>query len=88
MTTSALSLIVRYFLVSGATNVGSVDVYIDKELKTNKWAGLKLGKVNETNDYDEVRLPEETKLKKGELLGHFNMGSTVVLVFEAPKNFK
>lgn len=76
------------FLCAGATNVGSVDVYIDKELKTNRWAGLKLGKSNHTNDYNEVKLPPETKLTKGELLGQFNMGSTVVLIFEAPKKFK
>lgn len=70
----------------GATNVGSVDVYIDKDLKTNKWVGFRR-KINDANQYDEVRLPE-INLKKGELLGQFNMGSTVVLIFEAPKNFR
>lgn len=73
---------------TGATNVGSVDVYIDKELKTNQWSGLKWGKSNQTNDFNEIKLPSETKLTKGELLGQFNMGSTVVLIFEAPKKFK
>lgn len=68
--------------------MGSVDVYIDKDLKTNKWAGWRMGKSNQTNEYDEIQLPEDTKLTKGELLGQFNMGSTVVLIFEAPKNFK
>lgn len=72
----------------GATNVGSVDVYIDKELKTNKWTGLKFGKINVANEYNEKNLPQNTKLTRGELLGHFNMGSTVVLIFEAPKKFK
>lgn len=76
------------FTAVGATNVGSVDVYIDKDLKTNKWAGLRLGKLNQTNEYDEIQLPADTQLTKGELLGQFNMGSTVVLIFEAPKNFK
>lgn len=73
---------------TGATNVGSVDVYIDKELKTNQWSGLKWGKSNQINDFNEIKLPSETKLTKGEMLGQFNMGSTVVLIFEAPKKFK
>lgn len=68
--------------------MGSVDVYIDKDLKTNKWAGLGLGKSNQNNDYDEIQLPQDIQLRKGELLGQFNMGSTVVLIFEAPKKFK
>lgn len=73
---------------TGATNVGSVEVYIDDELKTNRWTGLKMGKQNTSDCYDERLLPPNTSLGKGELLGQFNMGSTVVLIFEAPKNFK
>lgn len=76
------------FLFLGATNVGSVDVYIDKDLKTNKWTGFRFGKMNHANEYEEIELPQNTKLCKGELLGQFNMGSTVVLIFEAPKKFK
>jgi phosphatidylserine decarboxylase len=76
------------FSSTGATNVGSVQIYIDEELKTNKWLGLKVGKHKHNNNYDELKLPENTKLEKGELLGQFNMGSTIVLIFEAPKDFK
>lgn len=68
--------------------MGSVEVYIDDELKTNRWTGLKMGKQNANDCYDERLLPANTSLGKGELLGQFNMGSTVVLIFEAPKNFK
>jgi phosphatidylserine decarboxylase len=75
------------FFEKGATNVGSVQVYVDEDLKTNKWRGLKVG-TNKEKDFDEVLLPSNTNLNKGELVGQFNMGSTIVLVFEAPKTFK
>lgn len=75
-------------MVAGATNVGSVQIYIDEELKTNRWCGMKLGKTNVDDEYDELTLPADTMLAKGEILGQFNMGSTVVLIFEAPKHFR
>lgn len=74
-------------MILGATNVGSVQIFIDEELKTNRWRGLKVGQPR-NNDFDEIRLPEKTALQKGELVGQFNMGSTIVLIFEAPKDFK
>ena len=42
--------------------------------------------------YDEKSLllmdNQGVNLKKGDKMGGFNMGSTIVLIFEAPNNFK
>ena len=70
----------------GATNVGSILVYADEKLRTNctKWA-LPLPY------YDRYMCPDdsdEIPLKKGEIFGEFNLGSTIVLIFEAPKDFE
>ncbi|KAH8388202.1 hypothetical protein KR093_000299 [Drosophila rubida] len=74
----------------GATNVGSVEIYMDAELKTNRWNGFNVGAhPPSTYEYDELRLKDATqKFDKGDLIGQFNMGSTIVLLFEAPKNFQ
>ncbi|XP_076753657.1 phosphatidylserine decarboxylase [Xylocopa sonorina] len=65
----------------GATNVGSIKVYCDKDLHTNviKWPQAK--------HWNDANLGC-TRLRKGELFGEFRMGSTIVLLFEAPKDFK
>lgn len=63
----------------GATNVGSIEIYSDPELRTNTKG--KRTRINET-DLSNV------SYKKGELFGQFNMGSTIILLFEAPKDFK
>ncbi|XKL62593.1 hypothetical protein PGB90_002426 [Kerria lacca] len=63
----------------GATNVGSIKVHSDKELITNtrRWK-------NSPRFIDKVL---NTSWKKGEEIGEFRLGSTIVLLFEAPKNF-
>lgn len=62
----------------GATNVGSIEVFGDPDLQTNT-----KGKRNRVSDCDLGRV----LIKKGDLFGQFNMGSTIILLFEAPKDF-
>ncbi|KAG5089807.1 hypothetical protein JHK86_002419 [Glycine max] len=67
----------------GATNIGSIELFIEPELHTNR----------PRKKFLHSEPPEERiygcegvgrMLKKGDELGAFNMGSTVVLVFQAP----
>lgn len=87
MKANPIKKVSNFILLTGATNVGSVQVYLDEDLKTNQWRGLNVG-TNKDKDFDELCLKKDISLKKGELVGQFNMGSTIVLVFEAPNTFK
>lgn len=65
----------------GATNVGSIKVYCDENLATNRV------------QWPEIAHPKEMSLDnahitKGELFGEFRLGSTIVLLFEAPRDFR
>lgn len=64
----------------GATNVGSIRVYCDRELATN------------TVHWPETHWKEVSlgcaPIAKGELFGEFRLGSTIVLLFEAPRDFQ
>ncbi|CAH0552621.1 unnamed protein product [Brassicogethes aeneus] len=63
----------------GATNVGTVKVYFDKQLHTN----IK----RKTMQFKDICLGNSINLKRGDPVGEFRMGSTIVLIFEAPSNF-
>lgn len=69
------------FTAVGATNVGSVRVYFDKTLHTNC-------KKRKGACTDSAIMPTQLSLCKGDPVGEFRMGSTVVLIFEAPNDFK
>ncbi|XP_018571600.1 phosphatidylserine decarboxylase proenzyme, mitochondrial isoform X3 [Anoplophora glabripennis] len=63
----------------GATNVGTVKVYFDKTLQTNTR--------KKSSRCKELCLGNSIDLGKGDLMGEFRMGSTIVLIFEAPIHF-
>jgi phosphatidylserine decarboxylase len=74
------------FSAVGAFNVGSISLAGDKELCTNvKGEPLNIGEFRDKNltkgDCDGK------VMKKGDYVGTFNLGSTIVLVFDAPKEF-
>ncbi|XP_038990522.1 phosphatidylserine decarboxylase proenzyme 1, mitochondrial-like [Hibiscus syriacus] len=67
----------------GATNIGSIELFIEPELRTNRPRKKLL-----SSEPPEERLYEPegvgVVLKKGDEVAAFNMGSTVVVVFQAP----
>lgn len=71
----------------GATGVGSIRTHLDPSLSTNeyKWNPRKenLQELDFTKDS-----PQGIQISKGEDFGEFNLGSTIVLVFEAPNDFR
>ncbi|XP_034217084.1 phosphatidylserine decarboxylase proenzyme 1, mitochondrial isoform X3 [Prunus dulcis] len=67
----------------GATNIGSIELSIEPELRTNQ-ARKKL--LHSEPPEERIYEPDGIgrTLKKGDEVAAFNMGSTVVLVFQAP----
>ena len=59
-----------YIVLVGALNVGKMTLVFESRIETNK------------NSYLSVYEYENLWMKKGELLGYFKMGSTVVMLFE------
>eukprot|EP01112_Ceratiomyxa_fruticulosa_P022682 TRINITY_DN839_c0_g1_i1.p1 TRINITY_DN839_c0_g1~~TRINITY_DN839_c0_g1_i1.p1 ORF type:complete len:444 (-),score=86.24 TRINITY_DN839_c0_g1_i1:30-1361(-) len=70
----------------GATNVGSIKLSFDKDLTTNKRGKLtRDGSIYHDKDFIEsTHSKKGVELGKGQEIGFFHMGSTVVLIFEVP----
>lgn len=67
------------FVAVGAYNVGSIEVGIDSELRTNK-----MGFPSQEALFEQRSFEPPVVVAKGAEFGRFNTGSTIVLVFEAP----
>ncbi|KAG2218828.1 hypothetical protein INT45_007595 [Circinella minor] len=72
----------------GATNVGSIHIKFDEALKTNRKEDLPLGTYTEVSYKSASKLLGGKALQGGDEMGGFFLGSTVVLVFEAPASFQ
>jgi phosphatidylserine decarboxylase len=65
----------------GATNVGSIVINFDEKLKTNQWFSRSTTKNNH-------KYMKPKKINKGDEIGYFKLGSTIVVIIEVPKDVK
>ncbi|KAJ1658889.1 phosphatidylserine decarboxylase 1 [Dispira simplex] len=72
----------------GATNVGSVKINFDPILRTNVKENVPSGSFREVSYRMASPILQGVPLVTGEEMGGFRLGSTIVLVFEAPSDFK
>ncbi|KAI8364675.1 phosphatidylserine decarboxylase-domain-containing protein, partial [Radiomyces spectabilis] len=72
----------------GATNVGSIKINFDEALKTNRKEDIPMGTYTEVTYKSASKRLGGKALMHGDEMGGFFLGSTVVLVFEAPTSFK
>ncbi|SJX62471.1 related to PSD1-phosphatidylserine decarboxylase 1 [Sporisorium reilianum f. sp. reilianum] len=73
----------------GATNVGSIRINFDKALRTNvRMQRYLAGTYSEASYSGASKLLGGQPLGAGDEMGGFLLGSTIVLVFEAPSDFR
>ncbi|GAA5996380.1 hypothetical protein JCM5350_005119 [Sporobolomyces pararoseus] len=73
----------------GATNVGSIRVNFDSSLRTNSpQRPVVPGTYSEATYAQASQMLGGQPLRSGDEIGGFWLGSTIVLVFEAPQNFE
>jgi phosphatidylserine decarboxylase len=65
----------------GAYNVGSITLEWDPVFNTNLAE-------HQTGEYYQLEYEKDIKATKGEPVSFFNLGSTVVMIFEAPEDFE
>ncbi|CAL8084004.1 unnamed protein product [Orchesella dallaii] len=65
------------FVAVGATNVGSISVYEDKDLMTNR-------RIMKKDTFVDKEFDPPLTFEKGDDFGEFNFGSTIIILFEAP----
>ncbi|WVW85530.1 phosphatidylserine decarboxylase [Kwoniella bestiolae CBS 10118] len=71
----------------GATNVGSIKINFDETLRTNTRKITHPPHTYAEAVYSSASILKGQPLLAGEEMGGFKLGSTIVMVFEAPKNF-
>jgi len=71
----------------GATCVGSIKMYCDMVIENNPPRSYKPGYYMD-KDLTSGDKKKGINMKPGELIGEFNLGSTIVLIFEAPASWK
>lgn len=72
----------------GATNVGSIKINFDESLRTNTRKMSHPAHTFTEAVYSSASILRGQPLLAGEEMGGFKLGSTIVLVFEAPKDWK
>ncbi|KAF5339360.1 hypothetical protein D9611_009785 [Ephemerocybe angulata] len=73
----------------GATNVGSIKIHFDQALRTNvRGRPPPVGSFSEAVYTSASPILRGQPLTPGEEMGGFCLGSTIVLVFEAPSDFE